>query len=201
MKKILVVESSPMGEQSVSRRLTKDILDELLKKHPDSEVTLRDLAKDPLPHVTLESLSASATPAEKRGARQVEAARASDQVVDELLAADIVVIGVPMWNFSLPSGFKAWIDHVARAGRTFAYTAGGVKGLAGGRKVFVATASGGVYSEGPGQAMDFVAPYLRAFLGFLGIEDVSFVRAEGISIPHLKGGAYEKARRTIAGVV
>src|SRR4051812_48809473 len=114
MKKILVVESSPMGERSVSRRLTKDIVDELLRQHPGSEVTVRDLAKNPLPHATPESLSAPAAP-----------------VADELLAAEIVVIGAPMWNFSLPSGLKAWIDHAARAGRTFSYTASGPQGLAG----------------------------------------------------------------------
>lgn len=178
MKNILVVESSPMGEKSVSRRLTKELVAALSERHPGSKVSVRDLVEEPLPHFN--------------------GANASDRAVDELLAADIVVIGAPMWNFGPPSGLKAWVDHVARAGRTFSYTAEGPRGLAGGRQVYVVAASGGVYSSGPAQGMDFLTPWLNAVLGFLGMTEVSFIRAEGLAIPGLKETAVEKASRDIA---
>jgi FMN-dependent NADH-azoreductase len=197
MKKILVVESSPMGERSVSRRLTKDIVDGLLKKHPGSTVVVRDLAAHPLPHLSAEHLGAFFTPAEKRDAAQRAAVRASDEAIDELLAADFVVIAAPMWNFGVPSVLKAWIDHIARAGRTFTYSAAGPKGLATGKKAYVAAASGGIYTHGPSQAYDFSGPYLRAVLGFIGITDVSFVHAEGLAIPEKKETAYENARQKV----
>jgi FMN-dependent NADH-azoreductase len=106
----------------------------------------------------------------------------SDVAVDELLASDIIVIGAPMWNFNIPSSLKAWIDHVARAGRTFTYGANGPEGLAKGKKAIVVVTSGGKYSDGPAKAMDFHATYLKSVLGFIGITDVSFVRAEGVSM-------------------
>src|SRR5947209_315192 len=120
MKNILVVESSPMGAQSVSRRLTKEVLDGLRKRHPGGTVIVRDLAERPLPHLGAAQIAAYYTPAEKRGDDLKAAVRLSDEAVDELLAADIIVIGAPMWNFGLPSALKAWIDHVVRAGKTFA---------------------------------------------------------------------------------
>jgi len=99
-----------------------------------------------------------------------------------VLAADVIVIGAPMYNFSVTSGLKAWVDHVARAGRTFKYGANGPEGLVAGKKVYVITASGGVYSEGPASGYDFLATYLRAVLGFLGMTDVTFIRAEGVAM-------------------
>ncbi|MDB5756261.1 MAG: FMN-dependent NADH-azoreductase, partial [Massilia sp.] len=106
----------------------------------------------------------------------------SDALVDELLAADVIVIGAPMYNFSVSSTLKAWIDHVARAGRTFEYGATGPVGLVTGKKVFIVTAAGGVYSEGPSQAYDFLGTYLRSVLGFIGMTDITFVRAEGLAM-------------------
>mgnify|MGYP001586557060 FL=1 len=181
MKNILVVESSPMGEKSVSRKLTKELVAAPLERHPGSRMSVRDLVEEPLPHFN--------------------GANASDRAVDELLAADIVVIGAPMWNFGPPSGLKAWGAHVARAGRTFSYTAEGPRGLAAGRQVYVVAASGGVYSSGPARAMDFLTPWLKAVLGFLGMTDVSFIRAEGLAVPPLKDAAYENARREILELV
>ncbi|MBI3547561.1 MAG: NAD(P)H-dependent oxidoreductase [Elusimicrobia bacterium] len=198
MKKILVVESSPLAEASVSRRLTKDVVAALLVEHPGSEVATRDLAARPLPHLSAEALSAFAAAPEARSPAQREAARASEEAAAELLAADVVVIGAPMWNFGVPSALKAWIDHVVRAGKTFSYSAQGPKGLAAGRRAIVASASGGIYSEGPGEAMDFHAAYLRAVLAFIGISDVSVVRAEGLAIPGVQETAYEKARGMVA---
>jgi len=201
MKNILVVESSPMGERSVSRKLTKELVAALVERYPESQVSVRDLAERPLPHLDPESFAAFAAAPDKRDLAQTAAAAASERAVDELLAADIVVIGAPMWNFGPPSGLKAWVDHVARAGRTFSYTAEGPRGLAGGRKVYVVAASGGVYSSGPALGMDFLTPWLKAVLGFMGMTDVSFIRAEGLAIPPLKDAAYEKARREIPELV
>lgn len=193
MKKILVVESSPMGEKSVSRKLTREIVIGLLREHPGSVVRTRDLSEEPLPHLSLAELAAFGAPPGGDAA-----ARASDEAVAELLDADIVVIGAPMWNFGVPSALKAWIDHVVRAGRTFAYTASGPRGLAGGKKVYVAASSGGVYSEGPGKANEFVESYLRAVFGLIGIDELTVVRAEGLAIPGLKETALERARRQLS---
>lgn len=201
MKNILVVESSPMGEKSVSRKLTQELVAALVERHPGSRVVVRDLADSPLPHLSAETLAAFGTAAEKRDDAQTAAARASERAVDELLAADIVVIGAPMWNFGPPSGLKAWVDHVARAGRTFSYTAEGPRGLASGRQAYVVAATGGVYSSGPAQGMDFLTPWLKAVLGFFGMTDVSFIRAEGLAIPQLKDAAVQKASRDIVELI
>jgi FMN-dependent NADH-azoreductase len=122
------------------------------------------------------------TPGEQRNAEQAYAVKLSDQLVDEVIAADVIVIGAPMYNFSVPSGLKAYIDQIARAGRTFKYTETGPVGLLTHKKVYIVTASGGVYSEGPAAGYDFLATYLRAVLGFLGITDISFIRAEGVAL-------------------
>lgn len=196
MKKLLVIQSSPRKSDSVSRKLTAELV-ERLKERENYEVRERDLSASPLPHLGAEQLAAFFTPAQQRNAELNEAAKLSDEAVDELLAADVVVLSAPMWNFSVPSVLKAWIDHVSRAGRTFSYGAEGPTGLAGGRTVYVLSASGSVFSDGPLRQMDFLEPYLRAVLGFLGITDVRFVRAEGLGIPGVKEGALEKARQRI----
>jgi FMN-dependent NADH-azoreductase len=134
-----------------------------------------------VPHLTEQMMGAFFTPAEQRNADQAHTIKTSDILVDELLAADVIVIGAPMYNFSVTSGLKAWIDHIARVGRTFKYGANGPEGLVAGKKVYVITASGGVYSEGPAAGYDFLATYLRAALGFLGMTDVTFIRAEGLA--------------------
>jgi FMN-dependent NADH-azoreductase len=122
------------------------------------------------------------TPAEQRNAEQAHAIKTSDALVDELLAADTIVIGAPMYNFSVTSGLKAWIDAIARAGRTFQYGANGAEGLVKGKKVYVFVATGAAYSEGPYAAYDYVTTYLRAVLGFLGMTDVTFIVAEGVAM-------------------
>ncbi|MEZ0225769.1 MAG: FMN-dependent NADH-azoreductase [Alphaproteobacteria bacterium] len=180
-KQILVVDSSPRAG-SVSRKLTRQIADRLLGQHPDTRHVHRDLAAAPLPHLTEDVITSFYTRPDQRDARLTEAVALSDAAVDELLASDIIVIGAPMWNFNVPSVLKAWIDHVVRSGRTFAYGPNGPVGLASGRKAIVVLSSGGIYSEGPAQAMDFQTTYLRSLLGFIGITDVSFVRAEGVSV-------------------
>jgi FMN-dependent NADH-azoreductase len=179
--KILVIDSSPRTA-SLSRKLTKDIADKLAGQYADAQITHRDLAATPLPHLTEEVITAYYTPADKRSESLKNAVALSDAAIDELKAADVVVIGAPMWNFNIPSVLKAWIDHVVRSGVTFAYGQNGVEGLLKGKKAIVVVTSGGVYSKGPMQVMDFQATYLRSLLGFIGITDVSFVRAEGVSM-------------------
>jgi FMN-dependent NADH-azoreductase len=123
-------------------------------------------------------------------------------LIAEVEAADTIVLAAPMYNFSIPSTLKAWIDHIARAGRTFRYTAAGPQGLLKGKKAYVATARGGVYSEGPAAFLDFHAPYLRAVLGFVGIEDVRFVHLEGLKVsPEAAANGLAKARAKIESLV
>lgn len=178
---ILHVDSSPLAERSVSRKLTARVLGELKAKHPDSKVIERDLAANPFPHLNGPTVGAFFTPPEHRKEALSEAIRLSDHAVDEVFAADVIVIGAPMHNFSIPSSLKAWIDHIVRTGRTVRYTASGPVGLVpSNKKVIIASARGGFYAGGPMKAMDFQETYLKAVLGFIGLTDISFVRAEGV---------------------
>ena len=126
----------------------------------------------------------------------------SDTLISELEAADTIVLTAPMYNFSIPSTLKAWIDHVARRGRTFSYSAAGPQGLLSGKKVFVLTARGGIYSQGPSQAFDFQVPYLRGVFGFIGLTDVTFIHFEGTKIsPESATHGFSQARTTIEGLL
>ncbi|HJP99318.1 MAG TPA: FMN-dependent NADH-azoreductase [Rhodanobacteraceae bacterium] len=168
--KLLHIDSSVLGEQSASRSLTAAIVARLRAEHPGIEVVRRDLAAQTLPHFT--PVLDEGHPCISRNA----------EILDEFLAADIVVIGAPMYNFTIPSQLKAWIDRILTAGKTFRYTENGPEGLAGGKHVIVASARGGIYSEGPATAIDFQERYLRHVFGFVGIHDVEFVRAEGLNL-------------------
>lgn len=168
--KVLHIDSSALGTASASRELTAAVVRQLRADSPHVEVSYRDLDAQPLPHFTGATLAKS-DPAE------AELAKA---VLDEFLAADVVVIGAPMYNFSLPSTLKAWIDRVAVAGVTFRYTANGPEGLAGGKRVIVASTRGGVY--GDASPADFQEAYLRQLFAFIGIDTVEFVRAEGLNL-------------------
>lgn len=167
---ILHVDSSALGNHSVSRELGRAVVEKALLVHPGAQVAYRDLAANPLPHW------APAADASD------PAVRAGSDVLDEFLAADIVVIGAPMYNFSIPSTLKAWIDRVMVAGKTFRYGANGPEGLAGGKRVVIVSSRGGIYSEGPMQALDFQEDYLRKVFGFIGVTDVEIVRAEGVNL-------------------
>jgi FMN-dependent NADH-azoreductase len=168
--KLLHIDSSILGGQSASRELSAAIVARWQAGHRGHEVVYRDLATDPLPHLDAGSLE---------GANPAEAARA-EAMLAEFLAADVVVIGAPMYNFGIPSQLKAWIDRIAVRGRTFRYTADGPEGLARGKRVIVAGSYGGFHpAGGPG---NFIEPYLRHLLGFLGIDDVEFVTAEGLGV-------------------
>ena len=182
MKNILFVSSSPRGAESYSHQVAQKVVDGLTARHPEANVVERDVAKQPLPHIGEDFISGMGATAGTLTAEQAAALALSDTLVEELLAADVVVIAAPMYNFGLPSTLKAWIDHVVRAQRTFSYTADGVKGLLQGKQAILVMASGGVYSSGPAKAMDFGESYLRATLGFIGITEVSVVRVEGVSM-------------------
>ncbi len=180
---ILHIDSSPLGDRSVSRQLTARVWADLKKKHPDSKLIMRDLGASPLPHLDGATIGAFYTPVDQRNEASGKAIALSDQAVDEVIAADIIIIGAPMWNFGIPSVLKAWIDHIVRAGRTFKYGAAGVESLLPpGKKVIIVSSRGGVYSEGPMKLMDYQENYLKAVLGFIGLTDVSFIRAEGVAM-------------------
>jgi FMN-dependent NADH-azoreductase len=180
---VLHIDSSPLGDRSVSRKLTAKVLAELKESHPDTQIVTRDLGTSPLPHLSGITIGAFFTPADQRNPASNEALKQSDEVIDELFAADVIVIGAPMWNFGIPSSLKAWIDHIARAGRTFKYGASGPESLLQvGKKVIIVSSRGGIYSSGPMQVMDHQESYLKAILGFIGLHDVSIIRAEGVAM-------------------
>ena len=182
MTHILLLESSSNLASSVSRDLSESYVKDYKAAHPDTTVTERDLVASPIPHLGVDLLGGMFGKPEALSDAQKSALALSDSLVDEVMAASLIVIGVPMYNFSIPSALKAWIDHVIRAGRTFHYTAEGPKGLVAGKKAVLFLASGGVYSDGPYKPYDFQVTYLRAILGFIGITDVTVVRAEGLSM-------------------
>lgn len=168
--KLLHIDSSALGSHSVTRELSAAIVGAWKRTHPGSAITYRDVAANPLPHWT--PVADAGNPA----------ARAGSESLDEFLAADVIVIGAPMYNFSIPSSLKAWIDRLAVAGKTFRYGPNGAEGLAGGKRVIVASSRGGIYSSGAAAAADFQEAYLRQVFGFFGVTDIEFVRAEGVNI-------------------
>ena len=186
MKSMLHIDSSAHAENSVSRQLSAEVVNHWLAKYPDYHVVRRELGIEPIPHLDATLTGAYFTPAEQHNAAQQAAIARSDELVDELKQADVIVIGVPMYNFGIPSTLKAWIDHVARAGQTFRYTENGPQGLLEGKKVIIVTARGGQYTGSP---LDHQEPYLKTIMNFMGIEDVTYVRAEGLAM----GGDEERA--------
>ena len=182
--KLLHIDSSILAGNSVSRSLTKNIVAQWLATHPGTQVDYLDLATDAPSHLSMESLGFRLPPSNSElsdGQRRENAL--SEALVTQFLAADVIVIGAPLYNFAIPSQLKAWIDRIAQAGRTFTYTDKGPKGLAGGKTVIVASTRGGVYSTSEGgRAMEHQESYLQTVLGFLGITDIRFVRAEGMAM-------------------
>jgi FMN-dependent NADH-azoreductase len=167
MNDLLIINSSPRTN-SVSRRLTGHFAEEWKAKHPDARVTERDLAADALPFITESWIQASYTPMAQRTTEQQRTLEASDALIEELMAADVIVLGVPMHNFSIPAPLKAWFDLIVRAGRTFSYSDKGPKGLIPAEKQVVAIVSrGGAYDDGSAPASDFQVPYLRYMLRFV----------------------------------
>jgi FMN-dependent NADH-azoreductase len=180
--KLLHIDSSILGTQSASRELSAAWAANWKTRHPESAVAYRDLAAQPLPHLTADVVMARSAPHAVDDAELRSRLDADEAMMQEFLDADVIVIGAPMYNFSVPSQLKAWIDRIAVAGRTFSYGPKGPQGLAGGKKVVVISSRGGVYSTGPAAAFDHQESYLRAVFGFLGIDDVEFIRAEGLNM-------------------
>lgn len=195
--KLLHLDSSILGDHSASREVSAAIVARLRDADPRLEVSYRDLAADPVPHLSGGYLAAASGAGS--AAYQQEIAD-SAVLMDEFLAADIVVIGAPMYNFAIPTQLKAWLDRVLVRDKTFRYTETGPQGLAGGKRVIVAVARGGIYSDGaPAAPFDFQEPYLRAVFGFIGITDVEFVRAEGVNLgPEQRAAAIASAQENAA---
>jgi FMN-dependent NADH-azoreductase len=188
--KLLHIDSSALGTYSVSRQLTSDIVAELKRQAGSIETHYHDLTAEPLPHWS--PVADASDPAVALG----------NQMLEDFLAADIVVIGAPMYNFGIPSQLKAWIDRIAVAGKTFRYGANGPEGLAGGKRVIIASSRGGMYASGPAAAMDFQETYLRTVFGFIGITNIEFVRAEGLNMgDEPKAQALQLAQAAIGSLV
>jgi FMN-dependent NADH-azoreductase len=177
--KILQINASARVAGANSTRVADAVVARLKAKHPGARVTVRDLARDPHPVLDGAALAALFTPAAERTPEQTARVALDDALVAQLFDADVLVLGVPMYNFGIPVQLKAWIDAVARAGITFRYTANGPEGLVKGKKVYVALARGGVYRDGPA---DTQVPYLKTVLAFLGMTDVEFIYAEGFAM-------------------
>ncbi|MEA1647574.1 FMN-dependent NADH-azoreductase [Nitrospirillum sp. BR 11164] len=198
--KLLHIDSSPLAQASVSRQLTAAVVQAWQQANPSGEVVYRDVAAVAPAHLDAELLAVAKFGADQNLTPAQQAERALvDTLVDELLSADVVVIGAPMYNFSIPSQLKSYLDRLAQAGRTFRYTESGPQGLAGGRKVILVSSRGGKYAGTPYEAaMDHQEAYLKAFLGFLGMTDVTIIRAEGIAMgPDAKAGALTAANTQI----
>jgi FMN-dependent NADH-azoreductase len=193
--KLLQLDSSPLGTHSVTRELGAAVVAQWRRNFPGLQLSYRDLAAEPLPHWTplpQEALDSMA-PAQRAQVEHNEA------LLQEFLAADVIVIGAPMYNFGIPSQLKAWIDRIAVAGRTFRYTAEGPQGLAGGKRVIVLSGRGGFYADSPRQVADFQESYLRQLFGFLGISEIEFIRAEGVGMgPEQRAAALAAAHAQIA---
>lgn len=198
MKRILHLISSLQEKGSHSIELGRAIVERIQEKYPGSTLEELNLVDIEIPHLNPAVLRTFFIPGDQLTAEERASIRFSDEMVKQLLAADIIVIGAPLYNFTIHTSLKAWIDHITRAGITFGYGENGPVGKVVGKKVYVAMSSGGVYSEGPGKANDFVAPYLNAFLGFLGMTDLTVVRAEGLKVPGVKEYAMAKAIDSIA---
>lgn len=186
---ILHLDSSALAGRSVTRALSAAAVERLRLEAADASVVYRDLDTDPVRHLHGAQLAGN----------DAAAAFEAEHVLTQFLEADAVVIGAPMYNFGIPSTLKAWIDRIAVAGRTFRYTADGPQGLAGGRRVIIATAAGGLHA---GQATDFVEPYLRQVFRFIGINDVTIVRADGVArSPEHREQAISDALASLAGPI
>ncbi|MBI6911852.1 FMN-dependent NADH-azoreductase [Pseudomonas palleroniana] len=201
--KILHIDSSIMGSNSITRRLSSTFVAHLQDSHRETHVEYRDLVDDELKHLT-GPIAAGFRQTEINDFTKatLQEHQLSETLVMEFLASDVLVIGAPMYNFNVSSQLKAWLDRIAQVGRTFKYTEQGPVGLSGGKRVIVVSARGGFYSEGPLQKMDFQESYLRAFFGFLGISDIHFVRAEGVSRgQQLRDQGVEKAIAAMPAVI
>lgn len=201
MSTVLVLTSSALGDASVSNQLVDGTIARLLAHDPAAAVISRDLESSPVPHLGFDS-TAVLSGDEPANDSQAAALALSDELVDELIRADTIVIGAPMYNFGITSTLKAWFDHVLRAGITFRYNEDGPEGLLKGKSAIVVMTRGGLYGEGAARAMDSQEPHLRTLLQFVGITDITFIRAEGLAFgADVREQAIETARGEIAQTV
>lgn len=209
MERLLHIDSSPRGERSHSRRLTREFVEAWKQTHSNDVVTYRDVGRNPVPHVDESWIAAAYTPSEQRPPQLQEAIRISDQLVDEFVAADFYVIGVPMYNFSVPSTFKAYIDQIVRIGRTVAFepedSENPYKPLVLGKKMFIITARGdsGFGVGERNEKLNYQDPYLRTIFGFIGITDITFIHVEndefgGISLAQSIANARTQVAQLVA---
>lgn len=194
MKRLLQINSSLSGDEGYSNILTNQFVQQWQARHPNSTVRVRDLARHPVPHLDAERLHAFITPADKRTEQQREIVAYSDSLINELREADVIVFGVPMYNFGIPSTLKAYFDHIARSGETFRYTENGAEGLLEDKPVYLLAARGGVYA---GTDADSQTSYLNTFLSFLGLRNTQSVYAEGIAVSEMKQQALAQASAQI----
>jgi FMN-dependent NADH-azoreductase len=201
MSKVLLVTSSPRGDASHSSRLARTLADQLASGDPRSPVLVRDLSREPLPHIGEDFVTALGTPPENRTPAQSAAVALSDRLIAELFAADVIVIGSAMINFGISSTLKTYIDYVLRSGATFRYTANGPEGLLKGKKAYIVQASGGIYSEGTMKAANFQDTYLKHVLGFIGVTEVEVIHIEGVAFgPEAAEKAVSAAAERVATV-
>ncbi|WP_447637090.1 FMN-dependent NADH-azoreductase [Flavobacterium microcysteis] len=196
--KLLRLITSFKGNESLSFQLGNAIVEKIKTLYPEIDSTTRNLTKNEMPHLNELHFNSFMTPAQDLSAELKDAVSYSDEALKELLPADIVVIDVPMYNLSIPSSLKAWIDHIVRVGITFRYSEEGIEGLLKDKKVFLAIASGGIFSEGPLKEFDLTEKYLRNVLGFIGITDITVFRVEGTAMPQFKDEALPKALESVA---
>ena len=196
---LLHIDSSITGEASVSRQLTAQVVEAWKASHPGTQVTYLDLAVNAPNHFTMDAMAPRTGQTDGLTEAQKRENAVSEQLVSQFLAADVVVIGAPFYNFGIPTQLKAWIDRIAQPGRTFKYGANGPEGLAKGKTVIIASTRGGVYSTSEGgRAMEHQESYLQTVLGFFGVTDVRFVRAEGVAMGDAaKAAALESATQAI----
>lgn len=196
MAKLLKIDSSASGENSASRKLSSEFVAKWLANNPDGEVIERDVNANPIPHLTDETLGALFAPAEQRTPEQQAIVARADQLIDEIEEVDVIAISAPIYNFSVPSTLKAYFDHIARAGRTFKYTENGPVGLLN-KDVYVFTSSGSFLSGTP---YDHQVPYLKTFLGFLGLNVVQTFTAGGQAMGEAGEKAFAEAKEAIAAL-
>ncbi|MEG3001850.1 MAG: NAD(P)H-dependent oxidoreductase [Comamonas sp.] len=199
---LLHIDASINGNNSASRKLTAQIVDAWKAKHEGTQVSYLDLVADAPNHFTSAAMAPRTGQSEGLSAEQVTENAVSEKLVSQFLAADVVVIGAPFYNFSIPTQLKAWIDRIAQPGRTFRYTANGPEGLAKGKTVIVASSRGGMYStSAAAEAMEHQESYLKVVLGFFGITDVRIVRAEGLGMgPDAVAAAFANATQEVQAV-
>jgi FMN-dependent NADH-azoreductase len=199
--RLLHVDSSILGSQSASRELTAGIVEAERRRHPGVVVVNRDLAADPLQHLSGAHLAAAFGKAELPESLRSDAALGASDL-EVFLAADVIVLGAPMYNFTVPTQLKAWIDRLAVKGKTFNYGADGPEGLCVGKKMIIASNRGGAYGAGsPAAFLDHQETYLRGVFNFFGVTDITFVRAEGLNMTDNRGKSIENAKAQIAALV